>query len=155
MIVFIDNLSTPLGMMEIEATDHMVKSIHFVEELREVNQNALTTKTKHQLHGYFTGQRQRFDLPLAASGTDFQQQVWRALAGVEYGQTCSYGAIAKKIKNPKAVRAVGAANGKNPLSIVVPCHRVIGANGSLVGYASGNQRKAWLLNHEAKSLSLL
>lgn len=103
-----------------------------------------------QLQQYFAGDRQHFTLQLAATGTRFQQQVWQALCAIPFAHSCSYGAIAQALQNPKAVRAVGAANGRNPIAIVVPCHRVIGANGSLTGYAGGLQRKLWLLQHESK-----
>lgn len=105
---------------------------------------------RQQLEEYFAGARQQFSLPLAASGTAFQQQVWAALCAIPYGQTTSYGALAKDIGNANAVRAVGTANGSNPLGIIVPCHRVIGADGSMTGYAGGLERKRWLLAHEAK-----
>lgn len=98
-----------------------------------------------QFEAYFAGRLQRFDLPLAARGTPFQQAVWRALCDIPYGETASYLDIANAIGNPKAVRAVGAANGRNPLSIIVPCHRVIGRNGSLTGYGGGLPIKRWLL----------
>ncbi len=101
-----------------------------------------------ELQQYFAGTRCSFSVPLAAAGTVFQQQVWQALQHIPYAQSCSYGAIASFINKPKAVRAVGAANGRNPLAIVVPCHRVIGNNGSLTGYAGGLGRKVWLLQHE-------
>ncbi|WP_306520805.1 methylated-DNA--[protein]-cysteine S-methyltransferase [Rheinheimera sp.] len=101
-----------------------------------------------ELQQYFAGTRSSFSVPLAATGTLFQQQVWQALQHIPYAQSCSYGAIASFIHKPKAVRAVGAANGRNPLAIVVPCHRVIGNNGSLTGYAGGLGRKVWLLQHE-------
>jgi len=101
---------------------------------------------------YFDGARKSFDLPLDADGTEFQKTVWRALTSIPSGETCTYGDIAQKIGNPKGMRAVGLANGKNPMTIVVPCHRVIGANGKLTGYAFGTERKAWLLNHESDSL---
>jgi methylated-DNA-[protein]-cysteine S-methyltransferase len=101
-----------------------------------------------QLGEYFSGQRREFDLPLRMRGTDFQQRVWRSLTEIRYGETCSYGELAKRIGNPSASRAVGLANGRNPISIVVPCHRVIGADGSLTGYGGGLERKRWLLAHE-------
>ena len=103
---------------------------------------------RRQLEEYFAGERTDFDLPLAPVGTPFQQDVWRALREIPYGVTTSYAAIAVRIGRPSAVRAVGAANGRNPIGLVVPCHRVIGANGKLVGYAGGLDRKAWLLDHE-------
>jgi len=147
-----DHFESPLGLLEIVANKSAIKSIHFVEQAGSVNQNKLTTDAIRQLTDYFKGELKEFDLPLGAEGTDFQQKVWSALRSIPHGQTCSYGDIAKRIGNPKGMRAVGLANGKNPLTIVVPCHRVIGANGKLTGYASGTERKAWLLNHEADSL---
>ena len=101
-----------------------------------------------QLAEYFAGVRREFDLPLALHGTPFQQRVWRALTEIPFGETWSYGQLAKRIGNPKASRAVGLANGSNPISILVPCHRVIGADGSLTGYGGGMERKQWLLRHE-------
>lgn len=101
-----------------------------------------------QLDEYFAGRRQRFELPLAPQGTVFQQAVWQALQSIPYGQTSSYSALAAEIARPKAVRAVGAANGANPIAIIIPCHRVIGRDGSLTGYAGGLPRKALLLRLE-------
>lgn len=101
--------------------------------------------TRAQLRSYFAGELRMFDLPLAPHGTDFQRQVWRALAAIPYGQTATYGAIAARLGRPGASRAVGMANGRNPISVIVPCHRVIGANGKLVGYGGGLQRKQHLL----------
>lgn len=101
-----------------------------------------------QLAEYFAGQRRHFDLPLALRGTAFQERVWQALTEIPYGATWSYGRLAERIGNPRAVRAVGLANGRNPISILVPCHRVIGADGSLTGYGGGLERKQWLLAHE-------
>lgn len=103
-----------------------------------------------QLDAYFSGERFRFDLPLAASGTPFQEQVWEALRKIPCGETISYGELARRIGRPSASRAVGAANGQNPLPIVVPCHRVIGANGKLTGYAGGIKIKKYLLEHEER-----
>jgi len=149
---YTDHLETPLGTMEITASELAVHAIHFVDLNAAVKRNELTDITKQQLQEYFAGDREMFDLPLDPIGTMFQQKVWRALTTISFGQTCSYSDIATKIDNPKGVRAVGAANGKNPLTIVVPCHRVIGSNGALTGYASGVERKAWLLDHERKGL---
>ena len=101
-----------------------------------------------QLTEYFAGTRRVFDLPLRPQGTDFQRRVWRELIEIPYGDTWSYGELAKRISNPSASRAVGLANGRNPISILVPCHRVIGADGSLTGYGGGLDRKRWLLAHE-------
>ena len=104
-----------------------------------------------QLQAYFAGELTNFDLPLVLTGTAFQRRVWRALADIPYGHTESYGSVATRVGNPKASRAVGMANNKNPLPIVLPCHRVIGANGKLVGYGGGLWMKEWLLGHEASS----
>jgi methylated-DNA-[protein]-cysteine S-methyltransferase len=101
-----------------------------------------------QLSEYFAGSRREFDIPLSFQGTVFQTRVWRMLGEIPYGATWSYGALAKRLDNPGASRAVGLANGRNPIAIVVPCHRVIGADGSLTGYGGGLQRKRWLLAHE-------
>ena len=130
------------------ASDEAITSILFVENVEKSEPNALTLLAQEQLEEYFHGQRQSFDLPLDAGGTKFQQSVWRELIEIDYGKTCTYQDIANTIANPKAVRAVGSANGKNPMTIVVPCHRVIGTNGTLTGYAFGVDKKAWLLNHE-------
>lgn len=105
-------------------------------------------ETKQQLTAYFAGRLTNFDLPLQMQGTIFQQRVWEALKTIPYGKTISYGELAKQIGEPNASRAVGLANGRNPVSIIVPCHRVIGANGKLTGYGGGIKRKEWLLNHE-------
>jgi methylated-DNA-[protein]-cysteine S-methyltransferase len=105
-------------------------------------------ETKHQLTDYFAGTLTEFDLPLQMQGTMFQQRVWAALETIPYGITISYGELAQQIGQPNASRAVGLANGRNPVSIVVPCHRVIGASGKLTGYGGGIERKQWLLNHE-------
>ena len=150
--LFYDNLETPLGSMEISANDRAIKSIHFVDRVNPVRANALTEKAKSQLDQYYQGILKQFDLPMDPDGTEFQKNVWQALRTINYGKTCSYSDIANIIKNPKAVRAVGAANGKNPMTIVVPCHRIIGRSGALTGYASGVERKAWLLNHESPGL---
>ncbi|HEY2679135.1 MAG TPA: methylated-DNA--[protein]-cysteine S-methyltransferase [Steroidobacteraceae bacterium] len=101
-----------------------------------------------QLKEYFAGARRVFDLPLSLQGTDFQRRVWRELTKIPFGETWSYGQLAKRIDNPKGSRAVGLANGRNPIAIVVPCHRVIGADGSLTGFGGGIERKQWLLAHE-------
>ena len=152
MNLYYDNYDTPLGKMEITADNQAVLSIHFVKKTQKMKRNAITNIAKTQMLQYFAGDLKEFDMPMASQGTDFQQQVWHALTSVGYGNTCCYSDIASKIKNPKAVRAVGAANGKNPMTIVVPCHRIIGRDGSLTGYAGGMDKKAWLLNHEANTL---
>jgi methylated-DNA-[protein]-cysteine S-methyltransferase len=116
--------------------------------LVEDHKHPILLKTAKQLNEYFAGKRQIFDLPLDFSGTEFQQKVWQALLTIPFGETCSYKQIAEQIGNVKAVRAVGAANGKNPISIIAPCHRVVGANGKLVGFAGGLENKDILLKIE-------
>lgn len=117
--------------------------------------DAALAEARRQLEQYFTGQRQRFELPLAPEGTPFQLAVLRALAEIPYGQTRTYADIARQLGQPKATRAVGAANRRNPLAIILPCHRVIGSDGSLTGYAGGLDAKRWLLRHEGNALSTL
>jgi methylated-DNA-[protein]-cysteine S-methyltransferase len=107
-------------------------------------------RTAAQLAEYFAGERRDFDVPLAPRGTGFQQRVWRELGKIPYGETRSYGELARAIGRPAASRAIGAANGKNPISILVPCHRVIAGTGALTGYAGGLAAKRWLLEHEAR-----
>ena len=118
----------------------------------DANANPLPEAVR-QLRDYFAGSRREFDLPLRLAGTDFQRRVWGGLTEIRYGETWSYGQLAKRIGNPKASRAVGLANGRNPISILVPCHRVIGADGSLTGYGGGLERKRWLLAHEGLQFS--
>jgi methylated-DNA-[protein]-cysteine S-methyltransferase len=108
------------------------------------------TEAARQLGEYFAGERQKFDLPLHMNGTEFQKQVWRQLTAIPFGETWSYGQLARRLENPSACRAVGLANGKNPIAIIVPCHRVIGADGSLTGFGGGLSRKEWLLAHEGR-----
>lgn len=110
--------------------------------------DTVLTATARQLDAYFAGRLRRFNLPLAPAGTPFQQRVWSALSGIPFGETRSYGQLAEAIGKPSAMRAVGAANGRNPISIVVPCHRVIGADGSLTGFGGGIERKRFLLRLE-------
>src|SRR5277367_3545053 len=106
-----------------------------------------------QLKEYFSGTRRKFELPLRLQGTDFQKRVWRELCEIPYGETWSYGQLAKRIGNPNASRAVGLANGRNPIAVIVPCHRVIGADGSLTGFGGGLPRKQWLLTHEGMPMT--
>jgi methylated-DNA-[protein]-cysteine S-methyltransferase len=153
--IFIDYLDTPSGLLKIYAHDKAINAITFVEHQEEdTATNALTAQAALQLTEYFANTRRTFDLPLAPAGTVFQQQVWQLLRDIPYGETVSYSIIAQRLGNPKAVRAVGSANGKNPISIIVPCHRVIGANGTLTGYAGGLARKSQLLRLENPQLCL-
>jgi methylated-DNA-[protein]-cysteine S-methyltransferase len=115
-------------------------------------QQPILLETERQLAQYFAGARTQFDLPLEPEGTEFQKKVWQALRAIPFGQTRSYLDVAKAVGSANAARAVGAANGKNPLSIIVPCHRVVGANGALTGFAGGLATKAALLAHEARPI---
>lgn len=145
----VDYLDTPIGLLEIGASESGLTRVIFCESKnRPVKTNSLVNLAKQQLTDYFNGERQRLELPLAQRGTDFQETVWRYLQTIGFGETVSYTDVAHGIGKPKAVRAVGTANGKNRLSIIVPCHRVIGHNGALAGYAGGVARKKWLLEHE-------
>jgi methylated-DNA-[protein]-cysteine S-methyltransferase len=116
-----------------------------------INSASVFRSALEQLQAYFRGELQSFDLPLKPAGTEFQKKVWQALAEIPYGTTVSYKTIAERIRSPKAVRAVGLANGRNPIAIILPCHRVIGADGKLTGYAGGLQRKQWLLALERRN----
>jgi methylated-DNA-[protein]-cysteine S-methyltransferase len=152
---FIEYLDTPFGTLEICADQDGVTSVRFVQDKNKASNGCLfTQQAVAQLDEYFAGKRTQFNLSLNALGTAFQQQVWQQLMVIPYGQTCSYTEIAKAINNPKAVRAVGAANGRNPITIIVPCHRVIGSNGSLTGYAWGTSIKAGLLGLEQTPCSV-
>lgn len=145
-------MPSPLGMVTIQANSQGLLGVWFEtcttkpDELgQRDDHHPILTQCVEQIGEYFSGLREQFELPLAATGTDFQNQVWHALTTIPYGETWSYQDLADAIGNPKAVRAVGMANGKNPISIVVPCHRVIGKNGKLTGYAGGVERKQQLL----------
>lgn len=148
--------SSPLGLLEITGTATAIKSLYFIDESATDPANAaelppLLQACFRQLDEYFEGRRQVFDLALAPDGTAFQKSVWQRLMTIPYGQTVSYLDIAQQLGNEKAIRAVGRANGQNPISIIVPCHRVIGRDGKLVGYGGGLWRKEWLLRHEEAS----
>lgn len=141
---------SPLGRLTLCASDDGLLSVEFSRGLLGTrHEHPLLERCKAQLAEYFAGSRTVFDLPLAPVGTPFQQTVWGALGDVPYGETRSYGELAETLGKPTASRAVGMANGKNPLPIIVPCHRVVGANGRLTGYSGGLSRKEWLLAHEA------
>ena len=143
-------ITTPLGILEISGTNTYITSVLFVEDEAEASETIsdVLLQCKTELEEYFTGTRTTFDVALKPEGTLFQKKVWGELKKIEYGSTVSYSTIAKKLKNPDAVRAVGLANGKNPIAIILPCHRVVGENGTLTGYAGGLWRKQWLLEHE-------
>ncbi len=138
-----------MGLMEIAGTSHGIVSLDFVERhCNETTMNPIIKKTIHQLETYFHGTRKIFDIPICLLGTEFQKRVWHHLLTIPFGKTVSYQDVARAIGHSGAYRAVGAANGKNPIALIVPCHRVIGSNGSLTGYGGGLWRKEWLLKHE-------
>lgn len=139
---------TFLEHAESELDERLKKEMASMEE----KDTPLLLEADRQLQEYFRGERQTFDLPLAAQGTPFQMKVWEALRQVPYGETRSYKEIAIAVDNPKGMRAIGMANNRNPISIITPCHRVIGANGKLVGYAGGLALKEYLLDLEAKTV---
>ncbi len=153
-MIYTDYLNTPIGTMKIQASLQGVIRVDFsAPEGDSVQASELTDRCKQQLKEYFDGQRRLFDLPLDQPGSPVQRTVWRCLKKIPYGEVVSYADVAVMANSPKAVRAVGAANGKNPIGIIVPCHRVIGSNGTLTGYAGGLERKAWLLRHEGAAFS--
>ena len=150
-------MPSPVGVLRLVAHDQALVAVLWenenpkrvrLAELVEHNQHPILLETERQLSEYFAEKRQSFDLPLDFAGTDFQKRVWQALLQIPFGETRSYKDIALQIGNLKAVRAVGAANGKNPISIIAPCHRVVGANGNLVGFAGGLDNKDILLKLE-------
>lgn len=145
---FVKNIDTPVGPMGLAEEDGALVAVHFGELEGDETSTPLLERAAEQLGEYFRGERKDFELPLSASGTDFQRSVWKALTEIPFGETQNYLDVAKRIGNTKAVRAVGRANGQNPLAIVVPCHRVIGANGALTGFGGGMEAKRWLLDHE-------
>ncbi|MBU3690213.1 MAG: cysteine methyltransferase [Acidimicrobiales bacterium mtb01] len=146
---------SPLGPLTLVASPTGLREIRFVGEAANDSaipgDSPILDRTVTQLSEYFAGSRREFDLPLEPEGTPFQRDVWRVLEGIAYGETISYGEEARRLGDAKKSRAVGSANGRNPLPIVIPCHRVIGADGSLTGYSGGMEKKVWLLNHERNS----
>lgn len=148
---YITYLPTPIGQLKITADENAVNSILFVfnnTKMEKENINSIVAQCKNELAEYFSGKRKEFDVPIRQAGTEFQQKVWNELLKIPYGETVSYEDIAVALGDKKSVRVVGSSNGKNQISIIVPCHRVIGKDGSLTGYAGGMWRKKWLLNHE-------
>ncbi|RVU02650.1 methylated-DNA--[protein]-cysteine S-methyltransferase [Mucilaginibacter limnophilus] len=145
---------TPVGIARIIEEDGAIVSISIRDEELEANEpeTELLKTVSLQFDEYFEGKRMVFDFPINQPGTAFQQRVWQYLLQIPYGTTTSYGAMSRAMNDPLAIRAIASANGKNNLWIVVPCHRVIGSNGSLTGYAGGLWRKQWLLEHEARTI---
>lgn len=162
--LFTATIESPVGRLHLLATDRalitLVWRMHAhphagFADAENAPEQAILSRAARQLGEYFMGERRSFELPLEFRGTDFQRRVWNELLGIPYGQTRTYRQIAERIGNPKAVRAVGAANGANPISIIAPCHRVIGSSGSLTGFGGGLDAKAWLLAREAPQQELL
>ena len=144
-------VDSPVGRLRLEAEDDALTGLYFAEdEAVRSDESAVLDRAQSQLEEYFAGTRREFDLPLRPKGTPFQLADWKALEQIPYGETVSYGDIARAIGKPKACRAVGMANHANPISIIVPCHRVVGSNGKLTGYGGGLAVKQWLLEHEQK-----
>jgi len=152
--IFLTLYRSEAGMLEITGTDEGVLSVNFLKPPgRFPRDSAVPSALKEcvqQLDEYFRGERTTFSLKLILKGTEFQKKVWRRLLEIPFGETVSYKTVAEDIGHPKAVRAVGSANGQNNISIIIPCHRVIGHNGKLVGYGGGLWRKEWLLQHEQR-----
>ena len=147
--------SSPIGSLTLRAENGALTGVWMEDDdlPEHIDDTPPLDQARRQLEAYFAGELREFDLPLAPAGSEFQLRVWRELAKIPYGETISYGELASRVGDPTKARAVGAANGRNPLSIVVPCHRVVGANGSLTGFGGGLGAKAWLLDHEKRVLS--
>ncbi len=149
---FYSTFDSPIGVIHLVANPTHLTYCQFTQPESLVNNqqsNIIIEKTKQELSDYFTGQLKIFSVPFVLEGTEFQKKVWNCLIDIPFAQTRCYQEIALRINNPTAVRAVGRTNGLNPIAIIVPCHRVIGKNGSLTGYAGGLERKRWLLEHES------
>ncbi len=159
MTTLYSSMPSPLGELTLTGNAAGLTGVWFDTDRHQHDRSgwqrddAAFAEARRQLEEYFAGSRQSFELRLAAQGTAFQHKVWAALCAIPFGETRSYGEQARSIDHEKAVRAVGLANGRNPIGIIVPCHRVIGAKGALTGYAGGLERKRWLLAHEAKGRS--
>ena len=152
-------IASPLGQLRLIARDEAIAGLYLpaqtAPDAAPAPRDPLLLRAAAQLHEYFAGTRQRFELPLHLAGTTFQNRVWQALLTLPYATTRSYAQLAAAIERPDAPRAVGAANGQNPISIIVPCHRLLASDGRLTGYAGGLPAKRWLLDHEARNRSLL
>lgn len=144
-------IATPVGHLRIDATEAAITGVNRTTEALCPPSTLLLADCARQLDAYFHGQLTAFDLPIQLEGTPFRLKVWEALCTIPYGETRSYSDLARMIGQPTATRAIGGANHHNPISIIVPCHRVIGADGSLTGYGSGLDMKKWLLEHERKN----
>jgi methylated-DNA-[protein]-cysteine S-methyltransferase len=147
----VHSVETPIGRLWLARDEAGLKEIGFIGSGRPRSTDPLLLEAEEQLHHYFAGERKRFDLPLSLRGTEFQRRVWAAVASIPYGTATTYGALAEALGRPTAWRAVGAANGRNPLPVVIPCHRVVGVSGALTGYGGGLERKRALLALEASA----
>lgn len=148
--MFCDYFSSPVGLLLIEADAAAIVSVSFQEKKeKQVQSCSMIEKCIQEFEEYFSGKRRTFDVPLAPSGTPFQQAVWNELLKIPFAKTISYSQLARKLGDEKKIRAAGTANGKNPIPIIIPCHRVIGSDGSLVGYGGGLWKKKWLLELES------
>lgn len=152
--MFREYLKSPVGLLEIIADDKTVIAVNFVRKIKQSKSNALTKQCVVQLKEYFFLKRRVFALPIKLSGTPWQQRVYLALSKIPYGHIVSYHDLATMSGNKQAARAAGGTVNKNPLTIIIPCHRVLGSNGKLVGYAGGLCRKKWLLKHEQSFFDL-
>lgn len=144
-------LKTPIGTLKIDGFENTLVSVLFIDSEEKVSE-VIPSNLKFavsQLQEYFEGKRTDFTINLAPEGTDFQKKVWQQLQGIQFGKTLSYQQIANQLGDAKVIRAAASANGKNPIAIIIPCHRVIGSDGSLTGYAGGLHKKKWLLEHES------
>jgi methylated-DNA-[protein]-cysteine S-methyltransferase len=150
MEIYFSYFDSPIGILEIVASKHAVQSIRFtdIKNVPSLHSPKILNDCLFELEEYFSGKRKKFTVNTEQSGTDFQKLVWKKLNEISYGKTISYIEVARMLGDEKSTRAVGSANGKNKIPIIIPCHRVIGANDSLVGYAGGLWRKQWLLDHE-------
>ncbi len=148
--VYKHDIASPIGSLRISASDTAIINISFLDSHQTIfsDVNPIIEKCKDQLRKYFRGELREFNLELAPEGSDFQINVWNIVSEVAYGETASYEKIAFRLGDKNSVRAVGNANGKNPIPIIIPCHRIVGKNNELTGYAGGLKRKEWLLSHE-------
>ena len=153
-------IDSPIGTLTLVADEDVLTEVHFPKdgydddvEMVAAADHPVLRQAAHELTEYFYGERTEFDVPLGPRGTAFQLAAWEALRTIPYGETVSYGEQAKRLGDPGKARAVGAANGRNPIPIIVPCHRVIGSNGHLTGFGGGIESKAWLLDHEKSVLN--
>jgi O-6-methylguanine DNA methyltransferase len=153
--MYTDFLDTPIGIIKIQATRHGIVKVMFSDEKESTLSSSLILKCKKQLTEYFLGKRKKFSLPLDIQGTNFQNLIWDETQNIDFGSFVTYKNIADSVKNPNAVRAVGNALNKNPISIIIPCHRVIREDGKSIHYSGGLKKKFWLIDHEAYIKNIL